>query len=153
MKTKVVLFVGLLLLFRCAAWAASSFDVCYNPQDQVVSGRLVTIAAPVFAGGTIPFSFSPINCDQITAPKLGTMFITGSLLQGLRYAGVIDTMMVTLELRIFGGDKLVLTGVMKKGIGQSYDLAVSGVNGLVPAAGVAVLVNLDPSGSAFEIDY
>lgn len=152
MAIKVALVIGLLMLFRCAAWAGS-FDVCYNPQDIQLQGRLVTIAAPIFAGGTIPFSFSPINCDEITAPKLGTAFATGSVVSGLRYAGVIDTMMVTLELRIYGGDKLLLAGVTKRGIGQSYDLVVSGANGLVPAAGVVVVVNLDPLGTAFEIDY
>lgn len=151
MKTKVVLFVGLLMLFRCVSYAGS-FDVCYNPQDIKTTGGLVTIAAPIFAGGTIPFSFSPINCDEITAPKLGTAFAIGSLEQGLRYAGPVDTMQITLLLRLFGGDKLTAHGVAKRGIGQSYDFTVVGENGLETGA-LAVLVNLDPSGSAFEIVY
>ena len=154
MKKMTSLIGALIVLASAGVARAGSFDVCFTGEDINYDSaeRFISIAAPVYAGGTIAAQDTEIDCDQIMAPKIGTFFASGAMVSALRYADPHDAAMIQAELHIDGGAKLDIAGVVKFGTNRTYDIPVTGQAGL-DAGALVTIRNLDPAASAFEVTY
>ena len=148
-------------VFGIAATArANTVDVCINPLTDVrfdSTGVFFTGSAPIYPGGTIAQSSTPIDCSKITATRIGTFFTVGGLVAGLPASAAQDVAMVTWHFRLKKGAFDTIGPVQGNGTGgatpgQTYPQTVVGsVKGAAPANGQATVTVLDPTGFAFEI--
>jgi hypothetical protein len=153
----VFLLTALMILATTAQAFALTIDVCATQaSDARITFPFFTAAAPVYAGGTIAQSDTPIDCTKITAPRIGTFFTNGAFVAGLPAAGTDDLALVTWHFRIGNrafdtiGPVQAAGGVFAPG--QTYPQTLVGsTRGLTAANGEATVTTLDPSGFVFEL--
>ena len=102
----VVAIVFTVLFATVLSASAKTVDVCLNPTTDArfdSTGTFFTASAPVYDGGTIAQSSSPIDCSTITAKPIGTFFTVGGLVAGLPASAAQDVAMVTWHFRLAKG--------------------------------------------------
>jgi len=149
----------LLAAIACAIAApalAASIDVCFNPGIDAHFDSTATFfvaSAPIYPGGTIAKSNSPIDCRRITAAPIGTFFTNGGFVEGLPASGPNDIALVTFHFRI-GNRAFDTVGVVQAvAPGHTYPLTIVGSGHGGAANGYATVTNLDPTTLVFEVTY
>ena len=149
----------LLVTIACAVAApvlAASIDVCFNPAVDARFDSTTTFfvaSAPIYPGGTITKSNSPIDCSRITAAPIGTFFTNGGFVEGLPASGPNDIALVTFHFRI-GSRAVDTVGVVQAvAPGHTYPLTIVGSAHGGAASGLATVTNLDPTTLVFEVTY
>lgn len=135
---------------------AASIDICFNPgaDARLDSTHTFFVAsAPIYPGGTIAKSNSPIDCSKITTSPIGTFFANGGIVDGLPASGPNDVALVTFHFRI-GSRAFDTVGVVQAvAPGHSYPLTIVGSAHGGAANGHATVTNLDPTTLVFEVTY
>ncbi|MGH7837701.1 MAG: hypothetical protein ACREQC_07740, partial [Candidatus Binataceae bacterium] len=75
---------------------AGTFDVCATAATDAKfdsTGTFVVATAPIYLGGTIAQSSTPVDCSTITATPAGTFFVVGAFVTGLPHSGPQDAAM------------------------------------------------------------
>ena len=153
-------FLSVLLAATACAIAAPALaariDVCFNPGVNARFDSTNTFfvgSAPIYPGGTIAKSNSPINCSGITAAPIGTFFTNGGFVEGLLASGPNDVALVTFHFRI-GSRAFDTVGVVQAvAPGHTYLMTIVGSTHGGAANGHATVTNLDPTTLVFEVTY
>ncbi len=157
------IFLGLALASACLMMAprvarAVTLGVCATAAADAKfdsTNTFFTATAPIYPGGTIAQSSTPVDCSSITAKSIGTFFTMGALVAGLPASAPNDTALVTWHFRV-GGQALDTIGpVQGNGAGgatpgQTYPQTIVGTAGGGPANGKATVTVPDPTGFVFE---
>ena len=145
----VCLLAAAMILAATAQAFALTIDVCGNAAHARFdsTNTFFTTSAPIYAGGTIAQSASPIDCSTVTATPIGTFFATGGLVAGLPASDPADVALVTWHFRIGKGAFDTIGPVQSVGPGGTYPQTLVGsAGGLSAANGRATVTSLDPSG-------
>ncbi len=157
---------ALTLVLLCATAApamALTVDVCVNPAVDAradSTGIFFAATAPIYPGGTIATSNTPIDCTAVTATPIGTFFTNGAFVEGLPASDAKDRALVLWHFRI--GKRAFDTVGPTQGSatgpgavpGQTYpQIVIGAAKGTPVAAGktTATVTNLDPTGFVFEV--
>jgi hypothetical protein len=155
----IFLPTALMILAATAQAFAITIDVCATAATDArfdSTGKFFTAAAPIYPGGTIAQSATPIDCSTITATPIGTFFTVGAFVTGLAGAGTDDLALVTWHFRIGTRAFDTIGPVQATGgvfaAGQTYPQTVVGAtHGIAAANGEATTTTLDSSGFVFEL--
>ena len=159
-RNLVVAIVFTVVFATALSANAKTVDVCLNPTTDArfdSTGTFFTASAPIYEGGTIAQSSSPIDCSTIAAKPIGTFFTVGGLVAGLPASAAQDVAMVTWHFRLVKGAFDTIGPVQGNGAGgatpgQTYPQTVVGsTKGAASANGQATVTVLDPTGFVFEI--
>jgi hypothetical protein len=148
------LLATLMMLAATAQALAITVDVCATAATDArfdSTGKFFTAAAPIYSGGTIAQSTTPIDCSTITATPIGTFFTVGAFVTGLAGAGADDLALVTWHFRIGSRAFDTIGPVQATGgvfaAGQTYPQTVVGAtHGIAAANSEATVTTLDSSG-------
>lgn len=101
---RVSLVLSALLIAATTAHAmALTVDVCLNAATDArfdSTGHFFTATAPIYPGGTIAPSGTPIDCTSVAATSIGTFFTNGGVVAGLPASGPADVALVTWHFRL-----------------------------------------------------
>ncbi len=151
----VFLLTALMILAATAQAFALTIDVCINGATGArfdSTNTFFTGSAPIYPGGTIAQSASPIDCSTIAATPIGTFFTNGGTVAGLPASDPKDVALVTWHFRIGHRAFDTIGPVQSVGSGGTYPQTLVGsTRGLSAANGEATVTSLDPTGFAFEL--
>jgi hypothetical protein len=95
----LILAIIFISTFAIAASArALTIDVCADAATDArfdSTKTFFTAAAPIYPGGTIAQSTTPVDCTKINATPIGTFFTVGGVIAGLAASGADDLAIVT----------------------------------------------------------
>jgi hypothetical protein len=158
---KSALLLTVLLIGTTAARAmALTIDVCVNPATDArfdTTKTFFTASAPIFPGGSIAVSATPVDCTMVSNAPIGTFFTNGGIVAGLPASDPKDVALVTWHFRI-GTRAFDTVGPVQGNPsggatpGQQYPQTVVGsTHDLTPSNNEATITALDPTGFVFEV--
>jgi hypothetical protein len=160
MKSVFPLMILMVATVALPAFAKQSFDICVNPATDVATqddatkpGAFLTVAANIYAGGTIPQG-GVVSCSSITAPVIGTFYANAALELGLPAATDVEAF-VTWHFDFTPKGTFVTVGPIPfppvAGGPATYPQTLAGASGSFPNRGVATGTALNGDGFQFRI--
>ena len=155
-----VLAIVMVTAASLPALAKQSFDICVDPATDVATqdnaanrGAFLTVAANIYAGGTIPQG-GVGSCSDITAPVIGTFYANAALELGLPAATDVEAF-VTWHFDFTPKGTFVTVGPIPfppvAGGPATYPQTLAGASGPFPNRGVATGTALSGDGFQFRI--
>jgi hypothetical protein len=133
-----------------------SFDICVDPTTDVksvtglVPGGFATVAANIFAEGTIPEGGT--TCSTITSPVIGTFYANVGVQGGLPAASdVLAFVTWQFDFSPEGTFATIGSVPLVPFVGQTYIQTLVGSSGKFPGNGKVTVETLDKTGFQFRI--
>ena len=143
-----LLFVAALSSRAFAQAPRVVFDVCFNPVHQgVIYGNEFSGVAPIFPAWTLTPSNTTINCEDVQAPVVGSVYIQGTFVHQFSHAWPHAVANVTYYFEPYSGSAVYAAGVIEQGP-ELFEMPV--LWGAPTPGEPAMIHNLDSTSLAFR---